>query len=66
MKRDLVNAAVVGLLAAALIDPIMTSSIDSVLDALFAAALFVALYFGKAPPWLVVIIAALASPVLGL
>ncbi|MET0520441.1 MAG: chromate efflux transporter [Jiangellaceae bacterium] len=61
-----VNAAVVGLLAAALIDPIMTSSVDSVLDALFAAGLFVALYFGKAPPWLVVIIAALASPVLGL
>jgi hypothetical protein len=44
----------------------MTSSVDSVLDALFAAGLFVALYFGKAPPWLVVIIAALASPVLGL
>jgi chromate transporter len=61
-----VNAAVVGLLAAALIDPIMTSSVDTVVDALFAAALFVALHFAKVPPWLVVIGAVLASPVLGM
>jgi chromate transporter len=61
-----VNAAVVGLLAAALIDPIMTSSVDAVVDALFAAALFVALHLAKVPPWLVVIGAVLASPVLGM
>jgi chromate transporter len=61
-----VNAAVVGLLAAALIDPIMTSSVETVLDSLFAAALFLAVHFAKVPPWLVVIGAVLASPVLGL
>jgi chromate transporter len=59
-----VNAAVVGLLAAALIDPIITSSVDSAVDALFALALFVALHFAKVRPWLVVIGAVLASPVL--
>ena len=61
-----VNAAVVGLLAAALIDPIITSSVDSVVDALFAVMLFVALHFAKVPPWLVVIGAVLACPVLNL
>ena len=61
-----VNAAVVGLLAAALFDPIITSSVGSVVDALFAVALFVALHFAKVPPWLVVIGAVLASPVLNL
>jgi chromate transporter len=61
-----VNAAVVGLLGAALIEPIATSSVTSVVDAAFAAALFVALHFAKAPPWLVVVAAALASPLLGL
>jgi chromate transporter len=61
-----VNAAVVGLLGAAWIDPITTSSITTVADAVFAVALFGALHFAKAPPWLVVIAAVLASPLLGL
>jgi chromate transporter len=61
-----VNAAVVGLLAAAWIDPITANSITSVLDAGFAAVLFVALRFVKAPPWVVVLGAVLASPLLAL
>ncbi len=61
-----VNAAVVGLLAAAWIDPITTGSITSALDVAFATALFLALHFFKAPPWLVVIAAVAASPLLGL
>jgi chromate transporter len=56
----------VGLLGAALIDPIATSSVTSVVDVAFAAALFAAPHFAKAPPWLVVVAAALASPLLGL
>jgi chromate transporter len=61
-----VNAAVVGLLGAALIDPIATSAVTSVVDAVFAAALFLAVRVAKAPPWLVVLTAVLASPLLGL
>jgi chromate transporter len=61
-----VNAAVVGLLGAALIDPIATGAVTSGVDAVFAAALFVALHCVKAPPWSVVLAAVLASPLLGL
>jgi chromate transporter len=61
-----VNAAVVGLLGAALIDPIATSAVTSGVDVVFAAALFVALHLVKAPPWLIVLAAVLASPLLGL
>jgi chromate transporter len=60
-----VNAAVVGLLTAALIDPITTSSIDSVRDGAFAVVLFVLLRFAHWPPWAVVLLALLASPLLG-
>ncbi|HEY9376533.1 MAG TPA: chromate efflux transporter [Jiangellaceae bacterium] len=61
-----VNAAVVGLLGAAWIDPITTGSITSALDVAYATALFLALHFFKAPPWLAVITAVAASPLLGL
>lgn len=61
-----VNAAVVGLLGAALIDPIATGAVTSGVDAVFAAALFVALHWVKAPPWSVVLAAVLVSPLLGL
>ncbi|MGH8823500.1 MAG: chromate efflux transporter [Jiangellaceae bacterium] len=61
-----VNAAVVGLLGAALIDPIVTSAVTSGVDVVFAAALFVALRLAKAPPWLVVLGAVSASPLLSL
>jgi chromate transporter len=61
-----VNAAVVGLLGAALIDPIVTSAVNSVVDVVFAVALFATLHYVKAPPWLVVVAAVLASPLLSL
>ncbi|HZY68100.1 MAG TPA: chromate efflux transporter [Devosia sp.] len=51
---DLVNAAVVGLLLAALINPVFTSSVRSVWDVLIAAAALAALLW-KVPPWLVVL-----------
>lgn len=47
------NAAVVGLLFAALYDPIWKSSIGSNLSLVFAVCAFIALKFWKAPPWLV-------------
>jgi chromate transporter len=61
-----VNAAVVGLLGAAWVDPITSSSITSALDVGFATVLFVGLRIVKAPPWLVVVTAVLASPLLDL
>lgn len=51
---DLVNAAVVGLLLAALIDPVLTGSIFSWVDALIALAALAALWL-RIPPWLVVL-----------
>lgn len=49
-----VNAAVVGLLAAALYDPVFTKGITSPLALAIAVAAFVALAQWKAPPWAVV------------
>lgn len=53
-----VNAAVVGLLLAALYDPVWTSAIAGPEDFALAAAAFALLAFWKAPPWLVVALAA--------
>lgn len=55
------NAAVVGILALALYDPVFTSAVMSPVDFLLAAAGFVALVSWKAPPWLVVVALALAG-----
>ena len=55
-----VNAAVVGLLGAALYDPVFTSAVHGALDLVLAAAGFVALARWRAPPWAVVIALALA------
>jgi chromate transporter len=49
-----INAAVVGLLLAALWNPVITSGIHGVGDALLAVAALVALMRWKWPPWLVV------------
>ncbi|HSM95267.1 MAG TPA: chromate efflux transporter [Rhizomicrobium sp.] len=46
-----VNAAVVGILAAALYNPLWTTAIASWIDAVLALAGFSALTFLKAPPW---------------
>lgn len=50
-----VNAAVVGLLLAALYQPVWTSAIHQPKDFGLALAAFVALMFWKLPPWLVVV-----------
>ena len=50
-----VNAAVVGVLFAALYQPIWTSAIHDAKDLALALLAFVALMFWKLPPWLVVI-----------
>ncbi len=53
-----VNAAVVGLLLAALYDPVWTSAVSAPEDFALAAGAFALLAFWKAPPWLVVLLAA--------
>jgi chromate transporter len=61
-----INAAVVGLLAAALINPIGVSSLRSVLDVGYAAALFGLLRWRKVRPLAIVTIALIACPLLAL
>lgn len=56
-----INAAVVGLLLAALYNPVWTSGILSANDFAIAAAAFLALHMWKVPPWLVVPLCALAA-----
>jgi chromate transporter len=60
-----VNAAVVGLLGAALYNPVWTSAVSSVGDVVLALAGFLLLMVWRAPPLLVVIISALGGIVLG-
>lgn len=55
------NAAVVGLLAAALYDPILTDSITSKTDMALFAVYFGLMVFWKAPPWLVVLAGAVTG-----
>ncbi|QHE51278.1 chromate transporter [Pontibacillus sp. HMF3514] len=61
-----VNAAVVGLLIAALYDPIWTSAITSSKDVAVGLAAFTLLYFWKVPAWLVVILTVLGNVVISL
>lgn len=56
-----VNAAVVGILLAALYDPIWTSSILAPVDFALATVLFGMLVFWKLPPWVVVLTGALGG-----
>lgn len=56
-----VNAAVVGILLAALYDPIWTSSVRGPADLAIAVAGFAALVLWKAPAWLVVALTAAAG-----
>ena len=56
-----VNAAVVGLLLAALYDPVWTSGVLSARDFVLALAAFALLVSWKVPPWLVVILGAIAG-----
>ncbi|QOV13342.1 chromate transporter [Viridibacillus arvi] len=61
-----VNAAVVGILIAALYHPIWTSSILAPLDFAFAAILFSMLVYWKLPPWIVVLTGAIGGVFIGL
>ena len=61
-----VNAAVVGLLLAALYDPVWTSAIKAAEHFILAVLAFAALSYWKLPPWLVVIAGALGGGLLGL
>ncbi|MFW9081961.1 chromate efflux transporter [Pseudomonas sp. P2757] len=56
-----VNAAVVGLLLAALYQPVWTSAIVEVQDFGLALLALVALMFWKLPPWLVVVISGIVG-----
>ena len=56
-----VNAAVVGLLLAALYHPVWTSGITGPYDFALAAAGFLLLFMWKLPPWLVVVLSALGG-----
>lgn len=60
------NAAVVGILAAALYSPVFTSAIGDIRDFALAALCFVLLMAWRSPPWLVVIIGAMGGVALAL
>ena len=59
-----VNAAVVGLLLAALYDPVWTAGITSRGDFALAAGAFLLLFMWKTPPWLVVILSAIGGAII--
>ena len=56
-----VSAAVVGLLLAALYNPVWTSGISSGADFALAVAGFLLLFMWKVPPWLVVVLSAIGG-----
>jgi chromate transporter len=59
------NAAVVGILAAALYHPVWSSTVAAPSDFALAALGFVLLVAWKTPPWLVVLLGALGGMALG-
>ena len=61
-----VNAAVVGLLLAALYDPVWTSAIEAPEDFALAAGTFALLAFWRSPPWLVVLLTAVIGALIAL
>ena len=65
MQRSMlgINAAVVGLLLAAFYNPVWVSAIYNATDFCLAAFAFILLVFWKIPPWLVVLLAAVATGV---
>lgn len=60
------NAAVVGILGAALYSPVFTSAIGGMPDFALALMCFVGLMAWKAPPWVVVLLAAVGGAALSL
>ena len=61
-----INAAVVGLLLAALYRPVWTSAIAGTGDFMLALAAFLLLAFWRTPPWLVVVLAATGGWLIGI
>jgi chromate transporter len=61
-----VNAAVVGLLLAALYNPVWTAGITNAGDFALACAAFLLLFMWQTPPWLVVILCAAVGALVGL
>lgn len=61
-----INAAVVGLLLAALYDPVWTSAIRAPQDIALGMAAFALLAFWKRPPWLVVVLSAVGGAVIAM
>ncbi|PFH89001.1 chromate transporter [Bacillus sp. AFS088145] len=59
-----VNAAVVGILISAFINPIWISSVFSIVDFLIVAVLFSMLVMMKLPPWVIVLVGAISGEVL--
>jgi chromate transporter len=59
-----VNAAVVGLLLAALYHPVWTAGITRAADFALAAAAFLLLFMWKTPPWLVVVLCAVGGAII--
>jgi chromate transporter len=59
-----VNAAVVGILAAALYDPVIVTTITSVAPLILAMLCFLLLTATKAPPWAVVVIGAIGGAII--
>jgi chromate transporter len=59
-----VNAAVVGLLLAALYTPVWTSGVGNAADFALAAAAFLLLFMWQTPPWLVVVLCGVAGAAL--
>jgi chromate transporter len=60
-----VNAAVVGLLLAALYHPVWTAGIGSAKDFALASSAFLLLFMWKVSPWLVVLFCAFAAAIIG-
>ena len=61
-----INAAVVGILLAALYQPVWTSAVQQWTDALWAVLVFGLLMSGRVPAWLLVLSAAMLGAVVGL
>ena len=59
------NAAVVGILGAALYDPVFTSAVETPAQFTLALACFVLLTAWKAPPWVAVLVAGLGGMLIG-
>jgi chromate transporter len=58
-----INAAVVGLLLAALYNPVWTAGITSAVDFALGIIAFLLLFMWRTPPWLVVIISAIGGAI---